>query len=216
MELAVAVLIGIPAQVAVFALIPFTWWLHAGRPESSFPRWIGLRRGQGRPEAAVQFGLVFCGLGFFGAALLGGRPSWATPSASAAGLVVAVILTAVLQAALSEELFFRGFLLRWLKHRMQRSATDAAPSRMRRALQRPGRRAVAANAVQAALCGLLRMAVQWLFLGGGLQACLAALALGSGAAFLAGWVTQRTKSLLLPWAAHGVGNVAGTLIVTLR
>lgn len=195
MELATALLIGVPAQVAVFAFVPFTWWLQAGRPDGSFLRWLGFRAPEERLDPMVVGILITCGLGFFGGALLGKPAAWAA-SAGGLGLVLAVTLTAVLQTALSEELFFRGFLLRWLGQR------------------RPG--PVVANLVQAAACGVLRMAAQWLFVDRALQPCLAALALGAGSAFLAGWVKQRTGSLLLPWAAHGAGNLVAGLIVALR
>lgn len=218
MELVIAVLIGIPAQVAVFAAMPFAWWLQAGRPDGSFLRWLGFRRAPARPDTATQFGLLFGGLGFFAGALLGGRPSWATSSSAAVWLVMAVILTAVLQAALSEELFFRGFLLQWLEQRLVPATGDATQrqaGQLRRWVQQRGLIGTVANAIQAGACGLLRMTVQWLLLDRSLTACLAALALGTGSAFLAGWVRQRTRSVLLPWAAHGAGNVVGTLIATL-
>lgn len=195
MELLTALLIGVPAQVGVFALVPFAWWLQAGRPDGSFLRWLGFRMPEERLDPSVLAILATCGLGFLGGALLGGRPAWAA-SAGGYWLVLAIAITAVFQTALSEELFFRGFLLRWLGQR------------------RPG--PVVANLLQAAACGVVRMAAQWVFVDRALAPSLAALALGAGSAFLAGWVKQRTGSLLLPWAAHGAGNLLGGLIVALR
>ena len=195
MELLSALLIGVPAQVGVFALVPFAWWLQAGRPDGSFLRWLGFQLPDERPDPAVWAILGTCGLGFLGGALLSGSPAWAA-SAGGLGLVLAVAIAAVLQTALSEELFFRGFLLRWLGER------------------RPG--PVIANLLQASACGVLRMVAQWIFVDRALEPSLAALALGAGSAFLAGWVKQRTGSLLLPWAAHGAGNLVGGLIVAVR
>ena len=99
---------------------------------------------------------------------------------------------ALIQTALSEELFFRGFVLRWLGEK------------------RPG--PMIANLLQALACGLLRTGSQWLFVDRALGPCLAAFALGFGPALMVGWVRQRTGSLLLPWGAHGLGNLTASLI----
>ncbi|MFT4295032.1 MAG: CPBP family intramembrane metalloprotease [Micropruina sp.] len=194
MDLLLTLLVGVPAQIGVFSLVPLAWWLQAGRPEGSLLRWLGFRelRGDGRTALVLA---AAGGLGFLGSAVVGGPAWWAT-SASGVGLVLAVILTAVLQTALAEEIFFRGFLLRWLDERR------AGP--------------MAANLLQAALYGLLRAAGQWLFVDRAPASCLAALALAGGSAFLVGWVRQYTGSILLPWAAHGAGNLVGGLIVAFR
>lgn len=200
MELVTALLVGVPAQIGVFALVPLAWWLQAGRPEGSLWRWLGFRGFAETPDRALLIELAFCGLGFFGAAFLGRPAPWAG-SAHGLMLVLAVAITAVLQTALSEELFFRGFLLRWL--------VDPRPGK-----RRPG--PLLGNVLQASLCGVLQMGAQWIFVNRGLMSCLAALAFGAGAAFLAGRVRLRTGSLLLPWAAHGAGSLIAGLIVTLR
>lgn len=195
MELVTALLVGVPAQVAVFALVPLAWWLQAGRPERSFLHWLGFHRPVGAPDQSVLIILAVCGLGFLGGALLARPAAWVT-STGGFMLVLAVAITAVLQTALSEELFFRGFLLRWLAERR------LGP--------------VLCNVLQASVCGVLRMAAQWIFVNRDPVACLAALALGAGAAFLAGRVRLRTGSVLLPWAAHGAGNLVAGLIVAVR
>lgn len=196
MDLLTTLLVGVPAQVAVFALVPLAWWLQAGRPDGSFLRWLGFTRVTDGREPAVLAACVVCGLGFFGVALIGGTGPW-TSTGTGVAVVLAVLLTAVLQTALAEEIFFRGFLLRWLSER------------------RTG--PVVANAVQALACGVLRFAVHWLLVDRELVGCLAALLLGAGSAFLAGWLRQRTGSLLLGWAAHGAGNLlAGLIALVLR
>ena len=72
-----------------------------------------------------------------------------------------------------------------------------------------------ANLTQALLCGLVRSTAHWLFVDRDVAACLAAFALGVGPALIVGWVRQRTGSLLLPWAAHGAGNLIAGVVATL-
>ncbi|MFT4217155.1 MAG: CPBP family intramembrane metalloprotease [Micropruina sp.] len=201
MELAILLLIGVPAQVAVFALVPLAWWLQAGRSEGSFLRWLGFRRIEARPDlltVIIAGSSLVC---FCGTNVLSGRPPW---PASYGGfwLGLTVVVTAFLQTSLSEELFFRGFLLRWL--------TDSRWLRDRRR-----RGPVVANLMQAVICGVVRMVAQWVFFDRELASWLGALAAGAVAAFLAGWLRQRTGSLYAPWLVHGVGNLLAGLIVTL-
>ncbi|MFT3970620.1 MAG: CPBP family intramembrane metalloprotease [Micropruina sp.] len=195
MDVVTALLVGVPAQVAVFALVPLAWWLQAGRPGGSFWRWLGFRRPSDGADQVVRVALVAAGLGFFVGAMLA-QPGW-TASAQGFVLVFVVAVTAVLQHALSEELFFRGFLLRCLA-----DARRVGPA--------------LGNVLQASVCGLLKMASHWILVNRGLAGCLAVLALGAGAALLAGWVRLRTGSLLPGWAAHGAGLLVAGLIMAFR
>ena len=194
MDLVTTLLVGVPTQVGVFTLVPLAWWLQAGRPDGTLLRWLGFRFVRGGTDPAVLAVVVTCALGFFGSALLGGPASWAS-GASGLAAVLIVPITAVLQTALAEEIFFRAFLLRWLGEKRHWP--------------------VIANLLQASLYGLLRAAGHWLFVDRALAPCLAALAMAAGSAFLAGWLRQRTGSILLPWAAHGGGNLLAGLILVL-
>lgn len=194
MELVTTLLIIAPAQVIVFALVPLSWWLNAGRPEGSFLRWLGFRAVRDAASPRVLGMIAICGLGFLGSTLLAGPVLWPPRESGPMALLVVPVI-AVLQRALSEEIFFRGYLLRWLQEK------------------RPW--PLVANLVQACLCGVVHGVGQWLFAGGDLRASLAALALGTGAALAGGWLRQHTGSILLPWAAHGGANLAGGLILVL-
>ncbi|MCW3158681.1 CPBP family intramembrane glutamic endopeptidase [Micropruina sonneratiae] len=196
MDLLTTLLVGVPAQVAVFALVPLAWWLQASRPDGSFLRWLGFTPVTDGRDPLVLAATVVCGLGFFGGALIGGTGPW-TSTGSGLAVVLAVAVTAVFQTALAEELFFRGFLLRWLGERR------SGP--------------LVANVLQALACGVLRLVMHWLFVDREPAAALVAMVLGVGSAFLAGWLRQRTGSLLLSWAAHGAGNLlAGLVALVLR
>jgi len=190
MDLVTTLLVG-ALQVLVFALVPFAWWLNASRPDGSFWRFLGFRGSHDGTDPLVLGASIVAAVGFFGSALLSGM---GTPTAGGSGYVgvVAVAFVAVVQYALSEELFFRGFVLRWLGEK------------------RPG--PSIANVLQALACGLLRMATHWVFVDRALAPCLAAFALGAGSALMVGWVRQRTGSLWRSWAAHGSGNLVAGLI----
>ena len=195
MDLMTTLLVGVPAQVAVFALVPLAWWLNAGRPDGSFLRWLGFRKVTEATDPLVLGASLAGALGFLGSALLGRAA--APVQGTGYFVVLAVALVAIVQTALSEEIFVRGFLLGWLAGRRGRPMLG--------------------NVLQAVACGLLRLVVHWLFVDRALAPCLAAFALGAGPALMVGWVRQRTGSLLLPWAAHGTGNlVAGVIAMTSR
>ncbi|MBK8445184.1 MAG: CPBP family intramembrane metalloprotease [Micropruina sp.] len=195
MDAVTTLLVGIPAQVAVFTLVPLAWWRNSARPEGSFLRWLGFRGVRDAGDPLVLGATVVAMLGFFGGGLLGRGAASIEGSGYFAWLAIALV--AIVQTALSEEIFFRGFLLGWLSGK------------------RGG--AVLANLLQALTCGLVRLVALWLFVERGLAPSLAAFALGFAPALMVGWVRQRTGSLLLPWAAHGTGNLlAGVVAVLTR
>ena len=186
-------LVGMPAQVAVFTLVPLAWWLNASRPEGSFLRWLGFRGVREGGDPLVLGAAVIAMLGFLGSALLGRAAAPIEGNGYFAWLAIA--LAAIVQTALSDEIFFRGFMLGWLSGKRGGPAT--------------------ANLVQAVASGLVRLVALWMFVEHGLAPSLAAFALGFAPALMVGWVRQRTGSLLLPWAAHGAGNLLAAAVAVL-
>lgn len=193
MDAVATLLVGIPAQVAVFTLVPLAWWLNSSRPEGSFLRWLGFRGVREAGDPLVLGAAVIAMLGFLGSALLSRAAAPIEGSGYFAWLAIALV--AIVQTALSEEIFFRGFMLGWLSGKRGGPAT--------------------ANLVQAVASGLVRLLALWLFVEHGLAPSLAAFALGFAPALMVGWVRQRTGSLLLPWAAHGAGNLLAAAVAVL-
>lgn len=193
MDAVATLLVGIPAQVAVFTLVPLAWWLNSSRPEGSFLRWLGFRGVREAGDPLVLGAAVIAMLGFLGSALLGRAAAPIEGSGYFAWLAIALV--AIVQTALSEEISFRGFMLGWLSGKRGGPAT--------------------ANLVQAVASGLVRLLALWLFVEHGLAPSLAAFALGFAPALMVGWVRQRTGSLLLPWAAHGAGNLLAAAVAVL-
>lgn len=185
-----------------------------------FLRWLGFRSLDRSPGRSVVVAMVFGGAGFFGSALVAGSAGWAS-SVNGLWPVVGMLVAAVLQTALSEELFFRGFLLRRLEELLQ-ALVDTEPADrspvhdlLARWLEKRRRVALTANVLQAIACGMLRLLAQLVLFARDPLSCTAAFFFGAGSACLAGWVKQETKSLLPSWAAHSVGNVAASVVLIL-
>ena len=80
MDLLTALLVGVPAQLAVFLMVPLAWWLQSARPDGALHRYLGLRRVDGAGDPRVIAATVTAGLGFLGSALLTGPAWWASAS----------------------------------------------------------------------------------------------------------------------------------------
>lgn len=110
-------------QVILFSAIPFCWWFFTARKKQSFLSWLGIKKPvikiKGNytvwflltifllfvPSNLIVFFYIdssllasnrFAGLGF--------------------AAIIPVLLYAIIQTGLSEELFFRGFLLKRIAH----------------------------------------------------------------------------------------------------
>ena len=188
-------------QLLVLTAVPFLWYLLSGRRDSGFLQWIGLRPTQSVPIKAMTAILV----GFALATLL---PYWylyRTGSLTYSGFtldayrrtgwsvqtVLVILVWAVLQTSLSEEIFFRGFLCK----------------RLSRALGWK-----AGNAVQAVLFGLIHLPAVW---GKGVFPALVVVLLTGGIGYALGWLSQRKAegSILYGWCIHGAVNILSPIIV---
>ena len=229
-DLLASLLLGVLVQVGVYALIPFAYWMQSNRsdtdavdpgrkvPREPFLRWLGFRPIEAK--ALWPTGLtvaLLAGLFFFCAALIGERPAGTWSAAPLWLVFLTASLAAVFQFALADEVFFRGFLLRWLRQRMIRDTRQRTPHGYPPGTPRPPDEALLAeraNWVQAAAYGLVRVTGFWLFGGRPLAPDWIALAvlflLAAGSAYLAGRLVLRNGSLLPAWYAHGGGNLLAT------
>lgn len=188
-------------QLLVLTAIPFLWHLFSGRRDSGFLQWIGLR-----PAAEVPFkamGAIFAGLAL--ATLL---PYWylyQTGSLTYSGFtvdsyrqtgwslqtVLVILIWAVLQTSLSEEIFFRGFLCKRLSQALGWKA---------------------GTAVQAVLFGAIHLPAVW---GKGVVPALVLVLLTGGIGFALGWLSQRKAegSILYGWCIHAAANILSPIAV---
>lgn len=184
-------------QVILASIIPLAWWFVTARKKENFFKWIGLKKIENikvvfLPTVSTIIGLT--GLGYLTLVMLQGAEKATNDYAGLgiAGLPV-VIIYALIHTALSEELFFRGFLLKRLSHQFG---------------------FVIGNSIQAfvfaAIHGIL-------FFGAvGLDKALIIMLFTGALVYVMGYINEKLAqgSILTSWFIHFVGNLfAGILSV---
>ena len=181
-------------QIALFALLPFVWWLIGARRKSSFLEWLGLKPLKDAGSRKIWLWILLGSLFFLLLSFLllyttvkGLKTATSNFSGLGFKALPAVLIYGLFQTSLSEELLFRGFLLKRLASRLP---------------------FVVANTIQAALFGLLHglmfiiSEVSWL------QTLVIILCTGGIAAYL-GFVNEKKSggSILASWIMHALANV---------
>ena len=117
-------LIGSAAQVLLFAIVPLLFWLLTARKKESFFSWIGLRKPvckSVKPTVLLTAAaaLLYIAVMTLCAKILPEGVTTAGSQFAGQGLhaLPAVFFYAVLRTALSEEILFRGFVLKRLQSR---------------------------------------------------------------------------------------------------
>ncbi len=123
MELFISKLLNSVLQIILFSIVPLVWWLITARKKENFFKWIGLKKIENGKENKTLFWILgitaaFIALAFFMLYLMKGVE---TATSDFAGLGIkalpAIIVYAALNTALSEEILFRGFLLKRLSNK---------------------------------------------------------------------------------------------------
>ena len=185
-------------QIALFAFLPFVWWLISGRRKSPFLEWLGLKPLKDAGSRKIWLWILLGSLSFLLLSFLLVYPAvknldTATSIFSGLGFqaLPAVLIYGIFQTALPEELLFRGFLLKRFASRLS---------------------FVVANTIQAALFGLLH-GLMFITVLSWQQTLLIILCTGGIAAYL-GFVNEKKSdgSILASWFMHALANVvAGSL-----
>lgn len=107
-------------QVVLFSIIPFIWWLVTARKKENFFKWLGVKK----PECESKKNLILtmaiilaiCFLAGEFAIWLRGDVAAADSAYKGMGLAAlpSVLVYSFIQTGLSEEILFRGFLLKRL------------------------------------------------------------------------------------------------------
>lgn len=121
----VSELISSVLQVVLFSLIPFIWWLITARKKEDFFGWIGLKRINHNGKVAVTIistliaVLVYGLLTTFFINKFSGEVTSAGSSYAGMGLsyIPVAFVYGFIKTGLSEEILFRGFLLKRIKNK---------------------------------------------------------------------------------------------------
>lgn len=184
-------------QLGLFLVIPFAWWAFTARRSVGFASWIGLRRPtwDGRRARLGVAILAWVVIGAASTALLQSL-SGDVPAARFAGRglggVVPVLLFAVVQTSLAEEIFFRGFLGKRVIARWGFAPGNAAQAIVFGILH-VAMFASFADPIRLLAIGILTGASGWI--GGWLNEE------GAGGSILPGWVLHASANLLVGTAA---------------
>ena len=119
-NLFISELSGAVVQVLLFALVPFAWWLISAKKKTNFFEWIGLKkiRHEGKWLHTILITVVVVSVyGILTTVLMKMYSGGITAAGSNfAGMGISAIPAAMVygyvRTGLSEELFFRGFLLK--------------------------------------------------------------------------------------------------------
>ena len=190
-------------QVIVLTAVPFLWYLAANRRAAGFFRWVGFHRA-GRFPVKCVLGIF---AGFLAVTALPYLWLYHTGSLTYSGFTVdayraygwspltigTILVWAVVQTSLSEEIFFRGFLAKRLASVLG---------------MRPG------CAVQGLLFGLIHLPAVW---GRGLLPAVTVAGLTGGVGFALAWLSQAKAegSILYGWMIHAAVNIISPIVVFL-
>lgn len=188
-------------QILLLTAIPLLWYSVTHKKVTGFARWIGLCRPSHFPVLYIPLILV----GSLAAVAAPYLWLYRTGSLTYSGFTVdayrsggwnleaiaAVLVWAVVQTSLSEEIFFRGFLCKRLSHAF-------------------GLRA--GCLLQALIFGAVHIPA---VLGKGVLPVLTVVALTGGIGYALGWLSQEKAdgSILCGWLIHASANLISTVIV---
>ena len=180
-------------QIALFAFLPFVWWLISARRKSPFLEWLGLKPLKDTGSWKIWLWILLGSLSFLLLSFLllyttvkGLKTATSNFSGLGFKALPAVLIYSLFQTALPEELLFRGFLLNRLASRLS---------------------FVVANTIQAALFGLLH-GLMFITVLSWQQTLLIILCTGGIAAYM-GFVNEKKSdgSILASWTMHALANV---------
>ena len=180
-------------QVTAFSLVPFIWWLTTAR-ETDFFQWIGLKKPViNGSKVKIFLFIIVVVIVYIGAvsiimATLLDDVTTAAGQFAGKGFaaIPSIIVYAVIQTSLSEELFFRGFLCKRLSARFG---------------------FVTGNLIQSVLFGLLH-GVPFGLATGKWLVCALLTALPAAIGYVQGWLNEKkTNGSIIPsWIHHGLMN----------
>lgn len=190
-------------QVAILTLAPFLFYLFTHKTTKGFWAWIGFSRAKRVPlksMAIIFFGfLAIIALPYLwlyrqGALVYTGftidsyrEYGWSVQT------IATILVWAIIQTSLSEEIFFRGFLGRGLSHKFGWKT---------------------GTSIQAVIFGLIHIGSVW---GRGVIPVIIIFLLTGGVGYALGWLSMKKadESILYGWLVHAAVNIVSPAIVFL-
>jgi membrane protease YdiL (CAAX protease family) len=191
-------LINTVIQIIVFSIIPFLWWLVSARKKERFLFWVGLKMPRYDNKLKVLVvslsALVLLLLpGIYLVLSLDNRALLANAKFAGTGIngILPILLYAVIQTGLCEEIFFRGFLNKRISHKFG---------------------AVVGNITQAVLFGLLHGVL--LFGSIDIIIVVAVIVFASIVGLLMGYLNEKLSdgSIVPSWIIHSLMNIISSSV----
>lgn len=186
-------------QFVIFLIIPFLYWVIIIRKNEGFTKWIGLKKATfNNKKMAIFFSVLSLILLFFSGLILlsviDDKTMIANAQFATMGMqgILPILIYAVIQTGLSEELLFRGFLLKVLSHRWGFGV---------------------GNLIQAFLFGLLHGV--FLFTTINTLLVIFIMSFAALAGWMMGYLNERlgNGSILPSWLVHSLMNLSSSLII---
>ena len=116
MNLIISKLIGSVFQIILFTLVPLIWWLITARKDCNFFSWIGLKKCGKENKPLLWVCGISAAFSLISILMLYAVRDVDTAASDFSGLGIkalpAILIYAILNTALPEEILFRGFLLK--------------------------------------------------------------------------------------------------------
>ena len=193
------ILINSIIQVIVFSVVPFSWWLIAARKKHSFFKWIGLKKPVIK-GSLIKFSLIvlaasgaYIGLMALVMKLLLEDTHTATTQFEGQGWTALpyILIYAVIQTSLSEEILFRGFIGKLLINHFGFAV---------------------GNTGQALIFGLLH-GLPFGFITGNIAVTILLTLIPGSIGWIQGWLNEKyaSGSIIPSWIMHAVMNILSAL-----
>lgn len=186
-------------QVVVFSLIPFFWWLCTARKKEGFLSWVGLKKPVTENWkrwllAVAATWVVLFAVGQLTVLLRGELEVTSAYAGMGAAAIPGILVFSFGQTALSEEILFRGFLLKRLASRFGFSR---------------------ANLIQATVFGVIHLVEVLFLMDIGFLAGVVLVVYPMLAAILLAYVNEKLSggSILPGWLIHGCLNCLEHLLL---
>ncbi len=196
MDLFMTELTGSIVQLALFSLIPVIWWLATEKGKTSIFEWLGFKAPSDEPKMvymslAAMLSFVLLGVGLL---FLLKETETALDVFKYGGLSVlpAILVYGIIHTALTEEIFFRGFLLKRLADKFG---------------------FVKANIIQAVIFGLVHGIALFGVIDFGLA--LGVTVFTGAIGWVMGYINEQTAdgSIFPSWIIHATANVTAAVLI---